>query len=315
MPLPRPLRRRVWRWIDRRHGNTAGPTVLRHRRVYILPTRLGLVFAVMLVLMWIGAVNYSNNLAFLLVFLLAGIGLVAMYHVFRNLVGLWIVPGSADPVFVGERAHFTLLLENRRRRARFAIEAVGDDAVDVPAGGTAQLRISRRAQRRCRLTAGRIKLATRYPVGLYRAWSWARPGSECLVYPAPETGRPPPPESDDGRRRGERGSGEDDFAGLRPYRPGDPVRRIAWKATHAREPQIKLFAAEAPDRLWLRWEATGELPLEARLSRLCRWILEADVAGHVYGLALPRQRIEPATGAAHRHRCLSALALFGEPPP
>lgn len=313
--LQRPLRG----WLARRYGAPGGPIVLRYRRIYILPTRLGLAFAGMLVLMWIGAINYNNNLAFMLTFLLAGISISAMHHVFHNLVGLRLVPLAAEPVFAGDRARFPVLLENPYRRPRLAVEVNGREDggveyVDVPAAGTARAWVHRRAHRRGRLQAGRIAVATRYPGGLFRAWGGFLPGTECLVYPAPETGAVPWPERPGGRRGGNgAGAGDEDFAGLRPYRPGDPVRRIAWKATHTREPQVKTFAGEAPARRWLRWQDT-EGGVEARLSRLCRWVMDAEQEGRSYGLDLPGRLIQPGRGAAHRHHCLAALALFGETP-
>jgi uncharacterized protein (DUF58 family) len=51
---------------------------------------------------------------------------------------------------------------------------------------------------------------------------------------------------------------------------------------------------------------------EARISRLTRWVLEADAAGMAYGLRLPSTVIAPASGATHRTQCLEALALLPE---
>jgi uncharacterized protein (DUF58 family) len=50
--------------------------------------------------------------------------------------------------------------------------------------------------------------------------------------------------------------------------------------------------------------------IEKRLSILARWITDAERTHADYGLRLPQQQISPANGAAHRHRCLEALALF-----
>ena len=41
-------------------------------------------------------------------------------------------------------------------------------------------------------------------------------------------------------------------------------------------------------------------------------VLDAAGEGLSYGLRLPGSRIEPAAGEAHKHRCLAALARFGE---
>ena len=53
----------------------------------------------------------------------------------------------------------------------------------------------------------------------------------------------------------------------------------------------------------------GSLDTEARLSRLCAWLLQADKLGLSYGLRLPGLQIKPSSGEAHKRQCLEALAL------
>src|SRR5471030_1051409 len=90
-----------------------GTIFLLQKRVYILPTRPGLAFALALVVMLIGSINYNLSLGYILTFLLASMALVAILHTFRNLVHLRFTPGRVDPVFAGEIAWFELFVENR----------------------------------------------------------------------------------------------------------------------------------------------------------------------------------------------------------
>jgi len=308
------LRRWADAWMERRHGRSDGLTVLRYRRVYILPSRTGMIFALMLVAMWLGAINYGNSMAFLLTFLLCGLFLTAMNHTFRNIVGLRVAPGRPEPVFAGETALFPLFLENRRRGARYDIVAGvprPDHSVDIAPNTVARVDIPVPAPRRGHLLPGRIVIETRYPGALFRAWSWVRPGLRCVVYPAPEPGPGVPAPGRTGGRShsGSQDPGDEDFRGLRPYRPGDPIRRITWKSARGLDPQVKLFTSDAPDRLWLTWEATASLGrTEARLSRLCRWVLDANREGRLYGLEMPDRRIAPGTGETHMRLCLTTLA-------
>ena len=46
-----------------------GPVVLDRKRIYILPTRRGLLFAVFLLVMLLGSINYALSLGFVLTFL------------------------------------------------------------------------------------------------------------------------------------------------------------------------------------------------------------------------------------------------------
>jgi uncharacterized protein (DUF58 family) len=312
MQLLRPLTT----WLFRLRGPESGEIVLVQRRVFILSTRAGVVFAVVLLLMLSGCINYALSLGFILTFLLAGLGIVAMLHTFRNLAGLRVSAGKSEPVFVGDVARFPVILRNPTATPRFALAVARGkedaDAVDVPARSAAVATATLRAEHRGMLAPGRLTLHTRYPVGLYYGWSYFELDTHCMVYPRPgPPGVPLPPLQSGGSEGSGLGEGHDDFTGLRQYHPGDSPRHIAWK-TAAREQVLltKQFAGYAPAQLWLTLDsAAGLTNLEDRLSRLTRWVLDADAAGIVYGLELPNATIAAASGAAHRERCLAALAL------
>src|SRR5688572_29904560 len=91
------LRRRTRNWARRRHGVDPDPVVLSGRRIYIVPSRLGVTYAFMLFAMFMGAMNYANNLALGLTFLLGSLGLVAMHYCQRNLAGIRIASAACEP--------------------------------------------------------------------------------------------------------------------------------------------------------------------------------------------------------------------------
>ena len=307
-------------WLFRFGRDEQLPIVLNQRRIFILPTRTGLLFAVVLLVMLIGAINYNLSLGHALVFLLAGVGLVAMVHTFRNLVALRLTPGRADAVFAGETAQFPMTLENVHRQPRRALElrfsTYAGVCTDVAAGEHATAIVPFPSTTRGRLDPGRITLATRYPLGLFHAWSYPHPPLSCLVYPAPiETPLPlPTAVSDTGQRQGD--NGQEDFTGLRLRQPNDSPRHIAWKAVARdidhRPLLIKQFAGGAAEELWLDWSLTSGNALERRLSILTGWVIAAEQAQIRYGLRLPTRTIEPDQGARHRDACLEVLALYGD---
>src|SRR3972149_1701370 len=88
-----------------RHPET-GTIFLAQRRVYILPTRHGLTFALALVLMLIGSINYNLSLGYVLTFLLAGMGMVSILHTFRNLPHLYVSAGRGEPGFAEDTTRF-----------------------------------------------------------------------------------------------------------------------------------------------------------------------------------------------------------------
>lgn len=293
-----------------------GPIRLTQRRVYILPTGYGFTFAFALFLMLIGSINYTLGLGYLLTFSLAGMGLVSMLHSFRNLAHLVVRPGRVEPVFAGGDAKFELLVENPSRHDRFALLVVRDASVvdcDIPAQRTERVRIAVPAPRRGSLALGRVTLESRYPLGLFRVWSYVQPDASAIVYPRPdESDLPGAQVTPDRGEAVSAGGGSDDFSGLRPYQRGDSPRHVAWKAAERGGTLLtKFFSGHGAAELWLRWdELPAALDVEAKLSRLTRWILEADAGGIAFGLDIPGVRIAPALGDAHRETCLTRLALF-----
>jgi uncharacterized protein (DUF58 family) len=299
-------------------GPEQEPIVLHRRRIYILPTRYGGLFTLLLLLMLIGSINYNNSLGFALTFLMGSVALVSMLHTHRNLAGLQIRCASTQSIFCGQSAVFPIIISNRNALDKISLklEARDSDPVDIniPAASTVTANISIRSRHRGRLAHGRAKISTEYPLGLFHAWSWIHPDCDCTVYPAPEKDAPPPDFEHQGQGEGQsRQRGQDDFSGLRPYQPGDSIRSIAWKQS-ARGTGVytKQFSSSGGKTLWLDWDIAETRSLEHRLSRLCQWVLHCESSGLEYGLRMPGHVLAPGKGHKHRHLCLSALALYGQ---
>ena len=297
-------------------GPESGPIHLVQRRVYIFPSKRGLFFAVAGLVMLVGALNYNNSLGFLLVFLLASLSIVAILHTYRNLLHLKINVGNIAPVFCGDIVRVPVILDNNHYPNRYSIR------LDFPGGQTLftdivsnhwiRVEPTLRSSKRGRHQLDRFTVSTIFPLGLFKAWSHAQFKTQYLVYPTPDKQHELPRESlFHFNLTGDTGNGCDDFAGLRNYQQGDSLRHVHWK-TYAREQGMytKQFGGDRAEELWLDWETLSDLETEDRLSRLTRWVLDADAKQYNYGLRLPDQQIELGHGPAHRHRCLEALALY-----
>ena len=89
-----------------------GPIVLRHHRIYILPTRRGLALIATLAIMLLTSMNYSLSLGHALTFVVAGLVAAALLQTYRNLVGIAAAPLAAGEAFAGGELEFTLALAN-----------------------------------------------------------------------------------------------------------------------------------------------------------------------------------------------------------
>ncbi|MGY1425315.1 DUF58 domain-containing protein [Lysobacter sp. A289] len=309
-------------WTRPREPETL-PAHFDRRRVYVLPTRFGLFYAVLLVTMLLGALNYNNNPALLLGLLLAGAGLASLVAAQLQLTGLAIVAIDAEPVPAGTdlllRLHAQADDGRRRRGLQLTLERIdaGDDTGPPsavlnldPSHGQAQLPVP--TLQRGWLDLGRLRIATTRPLGLARAWCYIWSPAPLLVYPRPEADGPALPTGSGDRVQSRLHPSGDDVHHLRNYRRGDSRQAIAWKSS-ARRDTLLVREYEQPlgTDIVLDWHHAGPLGSERRIARLARWVDEAERDGRRYRLVLPGQvAIGPAQGPIHRHDCLRALALM-----
>ena len=315
MSLLATLRQRLFRW----QSDGTAPLRLGQRRIFILPSCGGLLYALALLAMLTGAINYNLALGHALVFLLVGLGIVGMIHTFRNLHGLLVTPAGSEPVFAGETAYFSLELDNDRPTPRVGLSFAAQPGLyamaTVDRKNRAKLKIPVGTARRGWLELPRVRLSTGYPLGLFTAWAYLHPAMRCLVYPRPIARPLPAPAARPSGGHGHGDGGQEDFIGFRERQPADSLRHVAWKASardDGRGPLlVKQFAGGSEQELSLDWSlADPDQPDETRLGILTGWVLAAETAGLAYDLRLPGLAIPRGRGAAHRQRCLEALALY-----
>lgn len=310
------FRRRWQQWLRRRQGTDGEVVLLDQHRVYILPTRSGLLFSLVLFTMLLGSLNYSNNMGFALAFILAAVVVVSIHHCQRNLAGLRVSISRCLPVFAGEPLECTIHLDNPGRVPRWQIAAGPATertiAVDVPAGGSASLQLRLPTDARGRFSCPPIRLSTRHPLGLFESWAVLHPRHELLVYPQPATIAPAPPPTAglDTDESGDALPGADEFAGLRTPLPGEPLSRMAWKAWARAGVLLAKDYRSGAGACWLSWNDLPAVDPERRLSLLARLVIDAQASGQPFGLRLPGLELPLATGVEHVHRSLAALATW-----
>jgi uncharacterized protein (DUF58 family) len=308
------LQPRTWFRVAKPIGDS---TLLSRRHIYILPTRFGWLYALMLLATLTGAINYSLSMGFAMTFLLAGLGSVCMLHTWRNLAYLKITRYRAQPVIAGQPAVFEFSVTEEQNRARYAIAAKfvdqTEDVQDMAPRAESFFKLTLPSQKRGWLKAPRVTLSTRFPLSLFNVWAYAEIDHVCLIYPAPGPHSLAIASPDTQAKQGEQRNlqGNDDFAGHRNYQFGDSPKRVDWKASSREQGLLtKLFQGDATSTLWLDWAMTTGETVEARISQLARWVIDAENNHLSYGLRLPKQEIKPNNGSAHYHQCMSALALM-----
>lgn len=322
------VRKKLDKWLFQLGGAEPGEIFLSQRRVFIIPNKAGLMFVLLLIVLFIAATNYNLSLGFGLTFLIAGCALIDMHLTFRNLAHLYLSAGRASPVFAGEEAQFELHLINRRKHSRYAVWLgyVGEglpklvQATDIAANTTRSVVLSTPAKSRGWLAAPRVRLHTSFPLGLLHAWSYWQPDARVLVYPQPEDNAPPLPMEAGEKADGQGHAGHDDFAGVRAYQSGDSMKHLAWRQIARVDLALggalvtKHFEGGVASELAFDFTTLPRaLPVELRLSRMTRWILDAERLGLPYAFRLGDVVLPTALGPAHQNACLHALALYEGP--
>lgn len=306
---------RVTRWLERRLP-AVNQISLHRKNIFILPTGPGLLFLVATSLIFVTAINYVLSLAFGLAFLMVSLFILSILHTFRNLQHLSLRGVGAEPVFAGEDAAFVVLLMRQSDHSHEMLELRFPDGIwsqaDVLDNEQERVKVFLASSRRGMLRAPRLTVQTRFPLGLWRAWSHVDLAMSCLVYPRPQVG--PLPGLVGGSSSGKSetvAAGVEDFHGLRAYQTGDSLKQIAWKnLARGQGLKVKQFVDAVDDQLMLDWEMFPGIDYEERLSRLCYWVLTLARQDIDYGLRLPGAEIGLGRGDAHRNKLLSALALW-----
>jgi uncharacterized protein (DUF58 family) len=269
--------------------------------------------AALLLAMLIAGLNYNSNLALAFAFLMVSVALVVMHHCHRNLLGLVVEANAEADAFAQGEAALHFLLTNTSASDRGNIEVRCRQQVcmttTIPSGAPQSVTVTIPVEARGLIRLDQFELRTRYPFGWFRAWTYIQAPLVIYVAPNPRGERTLSRTAAGHAYAWTESRGDEDFAGLRGYEPGIPLKHMAWKVlARGGEPAVRSYSGLSASPEWLDWALTEGLEFEARLSQLCRWVVDFDSAQRRYGLRLPGVEIQPGSGSAHRSACLRALA-------
>ena len=303
--------KRLKQYFINRRGMEVLPVRLHWRRLYVLPAKPGLFFFVIASVMMLAGLNFNNNMSLMLVFLLFGVAQVALYKTFLNLKDVVIAKIHSDAVFLGESLVLKLQLTAAKERHQIVVSCdASSDCQDLnKSTGLWQLQVA--SQKRGYQSLPRLKLMTRYPLGLFTVWAYCQPKESALIYPRPEQPLPAFPQhggidgSQSSRLKG------DEMDSLRHYHQGDPIRDIAWKkSAQTQQTYVKEYHLKQGRELLFDYQQVYLTDSESRLSRLTAWVVAAEQQQLNYQLSLPGFTSTMSRGDSHYHNCLKALALF-----
>ncbi len=292
------------------------PCTVANRRIYVMPTRFGLFVGLSLAVLNLGALNYNNNAALLLGFIIISLCNNSLIAAHLSLLGLRIQTQPIAPVFAGQSCLLAAKIDHAKAgkvqlgqislKYDNALAALQEDA------GSAHATLAIATHKRGLLAIERIQLFTLQPLGLARAWSYLNLHENVLVYPAPR-GQPLSAQfkTESGSAGRQMRLMTDQPHHLRAFRPGDSRKQIAWKTSARTETlQVREYESASADDLLLDWHGLHHLSYEPRIEQLCLWVLQAEQKQLRFALKLPGKLLPSASGIEHKRQCLEALALL-----
>ncbi len=294
--------------------------VIGRRQLYILPTRMGWYFGLIMVALFGIAVKFDNQAAFMMLFVLISMALIGMIYTHNNVLGLGLNSQSSNSVFLGERAEFPLVIKNNSDKARHAVWVVSggfQQVLKLNAHQDQTVKLEVPTVQRGFLNCDPISLTSLYPIGVFFCWSKRYTASKrCLVYPQPlDLIALPVDSSQAGKHENNSAAkhGNEDFHGMKQYQQGDRIRDIHWPSVSKTNKLVTIeYENLSPSSLNLSWlNLPATMNTEDRLSQLTYWVIDAEKSGARYQLEMPNNTIAYDNGPNHYHACLRTLALWG----
>ncbi|WP_018152231.1 DUF58 domain-containing protein [Leeia oryzae] len=311
------LPQQLTRWLQRKRLPVDGWVKLDRKHLYILPTWQGVVFGTLLLTMLLASLNFNLSLGLMLTFALIGVALASMWMAYRNLQDVRIAVAQPQAIFAGETGVFPYRLTHDDGQMRIGVQLrharLVSQETDLPPHQETLISLCQPQLPRGVHTAGRLSISAEFPFRLLHVWSYADLMQEVIVYPAPEQHPPPLPTAATAGAESQQTQPDDETPDqIRNYRPGDPLRSIAWKHSAKQDDLLTRYGdIYQPASSLIRWQDTpANMETEARLSRLAAWLLMAEASGHAFALSLPHTETSTAQGPAHLAHCLALLARW-----
>lgn len=310
------LQLRYRAWLKRRMPS-ANVHQLTSRNVFIFPTLFGFAYLLFVLLLFLLATNYQNNLIMLLSYLLASLFITAMLHSFFNFSQLTIKSQSRCSGYTHRNLAIpiTVTANSIRHDFRFAYDGQEQLVIPTLAAEDNAVSVPFYQSERGVYPLDRIKIASEYSFGLFTTWTRLDLNVQVWVYPEPKAlpsihrylsfGDTDESHTESNIR------GHDEFYELNKYRAGEPLSHVAWKQlARGRGWFSKGFHQTRGSDVWLKLSDMPSANIEQKLSYLCYLVLEYEQIGRDYGLDLISLQIAPNNGNSHLQQCLEALALY-----
>lgn len=277
---------------------------LNRKNLWMVPTSGGLWMFCFWLFLLLGAVNYQNNLGFMMVFLIASVGVLSILISFRNLSSRSLSVAKDQWLFAKTLGALKLNTHSPRDSHQLSLSMLGQSQTWKRAS-SGSIELNWTPSNRGRVTLDQIEVGSLFPFGwLSVRTRWASPG-EVIVFPTPIAA---PNSARLGGVGHSVGSQPSDFD-LRPYRVGDRLNAVQWKYNRPYRQWLVSAPFASGDVDTIDWRSYNEFPAELAISYMTDRVLNCESREAPYKLVLPGTQLGPDSGEGFLRECLTALAL------
>jgi len=298
----------------------AFPGYVEKNKIYIIPTKEGIIFFISIFAIFLGSINENNNMGLLFSFFLFSIFVITLFDTRKNILGIKINNIEVEDAFADSISKVLVSLDSGEME-RVAIRIDLNEnfkSTNISWNNSKTIDLEIKGKTRGVFTLPHILLSSRYPLGIFKAQSYLFPDCRQIVYPKPSKSsyidhKGQSINGIDGNIK--ENSSEDEFKGLREYIKGDSFKRISWKSfSKGLGLHVKDFDSGKAeyDEVIIDINRVDGNNIEEQLSIMCRAVLELDLLGIRYGMRTDKIFIPPSTGGKHRLEALRSLAFHGE---
>lgn len=283
------------------------------RRIFIVPTALGWLWAAVGGLLYVVGVNTSSNVPLILGFLMLALQLLAIFLTAQTLHGLQLNWQMQLEGCAGEQLPLMLQLTVPKgmRYLGLQLGPKGRRWEGICEAGMQKIAVPWQGENRGLHKLPRLRIDSQAPLGLWVCWVRLQLATEALLYPEPIAAavvEMPWPQAV-GTQQAQQSAEPHDFHSLQPHRPEEGPQRLAWKQLARGHGEFsKRF--EAPSAKAVLLSLQPGIEKEKGLSAIAARIKQLASKGDSYGLLVEHINIPPANSAEHRRICLRSLALL-----
>lgn len=289
------------------------------QRVFIVPTYSGIALGLGAFSLFFYSFLYGHGPSYVLSIVLITFFLAIGFMSNNNIRDIELLDSAIKPIESEQTSNLALSLSNLSNESKLALQVrdkTNSRLFNLKDNQKQTVGLSVSFPRRGVYEKTRIRLQSKYPLGLFYCWRTYELTKSVYVYPSPKPYKISLLEAEaglaEGRSDRKHDSGEE-FSRYKAYQVGDAMARIDWKRLAKNDELLtKINEGYGNTTKIIDWNEIGADDLETKLSFMSFLLLHYSKQNFDYRLSLPDYVSEIGKGETHLNHLLEKLASIKE---